>query len=263
MLFPSQILISYNEFCQAKGKSQIPCECFYCKLQFFRSKTQLRNNIKRGTNIYCSNKCSRKHNETRVIVKCSNCKKSFFLKAFYLKNKSHCCSRKCASEYSKRGVYINCDNCGCLVYKSPADYKKSSNKRFCSSSCNLIYQNTHKKYGIRRSKLELWIEKQLRTKYPFLQMEFNYKKVIGSELDIYFPTLNMAFELNGPIHYKPIFGKETLHRIQLNDENKIRKCNLANIDLHIMDCSLLKDFHENKTKPYLSYIEKQLDMKLT
>jgi len=44
--------------------------------------------------------------------------------------------------------------------------------------------------------------------YPDLVIHFNKKDAINSELDIYIPSLKLAFELNGIFHYEPIFGKE-------------------------------------------------------
>ena len=65
----------------------------------------------------------------------------------------------------------------------------------------------------------MWLEEQLTSLYPKLDIHFNRKDTIGSELDIYIPSLNLAVELNGIFHYEPIFGKDKLSKIKTNDAN--------------------------------------------
>ena len=76
---------------------------------------------------------------------------------------------------------------------------------FCNHSCAATYNITHKTVGTRRSKLEVWLESQLRELYPNLTLLPNDKTAINSELDFYFPELKLAFELNGIFHYEPIY----------------------------------------------------------
>ena len=38
-------------------------------------------------------------------------------------------------------------------------------------------------------------------------------EAINSELDVYVPSLNLAFELNGIFHYEPIYGEKKLNQI--------------------------------------------------
>ena len=91
---------------------------------------------------------------------------------------------------------------------------------FCSSTCSGTYNSAHKKFGTRRSKLEKWLEEKLIMSYPSLEFHFNRKDTIYAELDIYIPTLNLAFELNGIFHYEPIFGDKKLQSTQTNDKRK-------------------------------------------
>jgi len=127
---------------------------------------------------------------------------------------------------------------------------------FCSLSCSAIYNNKNKKHGTRRSKLEVWLEKQLILLYPNLDIHFNRKDTIGSELDIYIPSINLAIELNGIFHYEPIFGNDKLNQIQENDISKSKACIDNEIDLCIIDTSGQKYFKPKTSQKYLNIIIK-------
>ncbi len=156
---------------------------------------------------------------------------------------------------------VNCTNCGIEFEKLPSQIKRSVNN-YCSNSCNASYCNKNKTHGNRRSKLEKWLEEQLTLLYPNLPIDFNKKGVIGSELDIYVPSLNLAFELNGIFHYEPIYGINKLTQIQSNDVSKSLACHDAKIDLCIIDTSQQKYVKPSTSQKFLdiiiSIIEKRL-----
>ena len=135
-----------------------------------------------------------------------------------------------------------------------------SSNLFCSSSCAATWNNVHKSHGIRRSKLEEWIEKQLTTLYPNLDIHYNKTDTINAELDIYIPSLKLAFELNGIFHYEEIHGK--LSKIQKNDNRKFQKCIASKISLCIIDTSHQKRFTELSSKPFLDIITNIISKKL-
>jgi len=148
------------------------------------------------------------------------------------------CSHKCFSKKrSKEGsVEINCGFCNKLLIKQKNEVKKSkSGKVFCNRSCMGKYHNANKKHGSKRSKLELYIQNQLTNQYPNLEILYNDISAIGSELDIYIPSLCLAFELNGIFHYEPIFGEDKLSKTQTNDQRKFQACIENNIALCIID----------------------------
>lgn len=92
-------------------------------------------------------------------------------------------------------------------------------------------------------------------KYPELEILYNSKSAIDSELDIYIPAIKLAFELNGIFHYEPIFGEKKLDRIKQNDNNKFMKCQQANISLCTIDVSNLKYFKKkNNAQKYIDII---------
>jgi len=144
------------------------------------------------------------------------------------------CARTLRTE--KGTTKVSCANCNKIFITNNSYVKKSkSGNNFCSRSCAATYNNKNKSYGARRSKLELYIENKLKSEFPDLDFKSNDKSTIGSELDFYFPSLKLAIEINGPFHYKPIYGEEKFLQIQNNDKLKTSACIEANIKLVIVD----------------------------
>jgi hypothetical protein len=85
-------------------------------------------------------------------------------------------------------------------------------------------------------------------------------KTINSELDFYFPSLKFAIELNGIVHYKPIYGTDKLNSIKNNDANKLILCSNNKIDLMVIPTisSSLKVFEK-----YWNEIKHAIDTKIS
>ena len=165
-----------------------------------------------------------------INIKCLYCQEIFQrqkkLIVSDLKNRGHyptCCSVKCLMPYKKQFSYtlVNCKECN-IEFKKIRNQIIVSPNHFCSKSCAARYNNKHKTHGTRRSKLEAYIEQKLTEFYPNLEILYSNKTIIESELDIYIPSLKLAFELNGIFHYEPIFGDNKLNQIQNNDSNKFQ-----------------------------------------
>jgi len=171
------------------------------------------------------------------------------------------CTWKCRNEYKFTKKYVNCANCNIKFLKQLNQIKKSKNN-FCSRSCNATYNNTHKTTGNRRSKLEQYLEIELTKLYSNLDIQFNNKEIINSELDIYIPSLKLAFELNGIFHYEPIFGGDKLNQIQNNDQRKFQACLEQGIELCIIDTSRQINFKEKSSQKYLQIIFNIINFKL-
>lgn len=150
-------------------------------------------------------------------------------------------------------ITVICLHCGKEFKKNVGDIKKYPNN-FCSQSHAASYNNTHKTKGNRRSKLEIWLEKELTDLYPQLNIVYCDKETINSELDIYIPSLHLAFELNGIFHYEPIYGLKKLNQIQNNDNRKFAACLEKNISLCIIDSSKQERFTEKSSKQFLDII---------
>ena len=201
----------------------------------------------------------------KLLLQCVHCSKSFLLAKREILSainggKATCeyCSKKCKDKSSVTILEEHCTNCQTLFKIRPSQYKKSKN-HFCCKSCAAIYNNKHKTKGSTRSKLEVWLEKQLALLYPSLLIEFNSKTAIQSELDIYIPSLKLAFELNGVYHYEPIYGADKLKRTQVNDANKFQACITNHINLCLIDVSGQVYFKERTSKKYLDIIKQIID----
>jgi len=194
--------------------------------------------------------------------KCEECGSDFFplkrnIKYAILKglNQNRFCSKQCFGKNSKKEISLECSNCKKEVFKKRSQIKRSkSGNVFCSSSCAATFNNKNKTTGTRRSKIEIWIENELKKEYKF-EIIFNGKEVINSELDIYIPSLNIAFELNGIFHYNAIYGKDKLDNIKNNDNKKIKSCLEKKIELYVIDITGSKSFKPERDIKYLDIIK--------
>ena len=219
-------LYSEEEFISAKVNDKLPCRCIICNNIFYREKRVIYRSINKQkyyTNNYCSQKCFGINKNKKILVKCLNCNNEF---------------EKQNSEISK------------------------SSKHFCCKSCAATYNNKHKTKGNRRSKLEAYLENELIKLYSDLEIHFNRKDAINSELDIYIPLLKLAFELNGLFHYEPIFGDNKLNQITDNDNRKFQACFEQGIELCIIDTSQQKYFKIETSQKYLNIIRDVINMRV-
>ena len=220
-------LYTEEEYKKARVRDSLLCECYQCGKTFYKNK--------------------------REIVK--------VLKGL---TTGKYCSKECVAIGMTKITTLNCSNCNKEITKHLHEIKKSKTKRFfCDMSCAATYNNKHKTHGTRRSKLERWLETKLKTLYPNLNILYNQKGAVDSELDIYIPSLNLAFELNGIFHYEPIYGVDKLNQIQANDKSKTKACHDAKIDLCIIDVSKQKYFKGPTSKPYLKIITDIIDARLS
>lgn len=212
-------LYTETEFENAKSRGLLPLQCIHCEKTFYVQKRAIKDVAKPNrttTGCFCSHRCVRLHQHPAVSVVCHQCGKKF--------------------------------------QKQAARAKKDKN-HFCSHSCSAKYSNTHKTKGTRVSKLETWLSQQLPVLYPNLEFHFNRKDAINSEIDIYIPSLKLAFELNGIFHYEPIFSGEQLTKTQNNDNRKILACAEQGIELCIIDVSHQKYFKEQTSLQFLTIIQ--------
>ncbi|HQK63057.1 MAG TPA: hypothetical protein PLV67_05690 [Methanofastidiosum sp.] len=214
-------LFTEEKFKNAKSRDLLPCKCKSCDKIFYRAKNEILTHIKHKFKyIFCS----------------SNCSKTYIEK-----------------------TDIKCEQCGKEITIRKKSWIKRSKHHFCSQSCAAKYHNAHKTSGFRRSKLEKYLEAKLTELYPDIEILYNDRNTLdGLELDIYIPSLKLAFELNGVFHIIPVFGKEKLENTQNNDYLKLQKCQELNIVLCVIDISKEKRFTEKCGQKYLDIIKQVL-----
>src|SRR5690554_4724966 len=166
------------------------------------------------------------------------------------------CSHDCDCTSRKEKIPLTCTHCDKEFLKIPS---KVSKKNFCSKSCSASYNNKNKTSGTRRSRLEHYLQEVLEEKYPTLEILFNDKSVLGSELDIFIPSLRIAIELNGIYHYEPIHGYDKLFKIQKNDCEKKCLCDDKGIKLIEIDTRVQKRFSVNTSMQFVTLISNIID----
>lgn len=201
----------------------------------------------------------------KLALQCKQCNSIFYLTKHRIQDslnvnclsKGDFCSPICGNKYytQQHCFVVVCDQCG-LEFNKNLGQIKATKHNFCSHSCAATYSNTHKTTGTRRSKLEKWLEEQLTKLHPELKIDFNRTDAIEAELDIFFPSLKLAFELNGIFHYEPIYGADKLASTLKNDNRKILACAENGIELCIIDNSQMRNFKEKSAQKFLDIIEK-------
>lgn len=172
------------------------------------------------------------------------------LKSIKTRKENFFCNQMCAKTFSIKAKEVSCQTCGKSFVKQFTQIKLTKNN-FCSRSCSATYHNTHKTTGFRRSKLEKFLEEKISETFPNEECIYNNVEIINSELDIYFPKLKLAIQINGPLHYKPIYGDKKLARIIEIDELKRVICKAQNINLIEIDVSNDSYFNGTKNKRWL------------
>jgi hypothetical protein len=160
-------------------------------------------------------------------LKCKCCSIDFQHK---MKNALYC-SNSCKAKMKKKYEH-SCVGCNIVFLSTEKDSK------YCSNSCKSINLKlssyAHKAGGKSRSQIELFVEENLTKDFPHIKFVFNDKETIGSELDVYIPELKMAIEINGIIHYEPIYGQEKLTKVQNRDKQKMINCYNSGIELIVI-----------------------------
>jgi len=221
-----KLLISKETLNTYKSRDKLPLECEQCHQTFYRPKNDIQWAYKRKST-----------------------------------NSLRFCNRKCRGEWMRTKKVLNCKYCNTPILRFPGDIKRTQFS-FCSSSCSAKYWNVNKTWGTNRSKLEKWMEQRLIEKYPDLKILYNDRTSINAELDIYIPSLVIAFELNGIFHYEPIYGKEQMNKTITNDNRKFQACLEQGIELCIIDTYNAKYLKKERDQKFLNIITNLIDIKL-
>ena len=169
---------------------------------------------------------------------CDFCKIEFFKDTFDFKRTKHnFCSKKCFNKHDKltNSIITNCGLCKKKIRSIISRQQSSkSGEVFCSQSCAASYNNKLKRKS-RRSKIEAKFYNLLVKEFPQLNILPNDKTMLdGLEADIAIPSLKLAIEWNGIVHFKPIYGQQKLDNIQNKDARKLQIAINKNINLIVI-----------------------------
>ena len=207
-----------------------------------------------------------KGRNTPIPIKCLRCGITFYapkyrvlvtLKGSSVKSRGQLqyCGTRCSHLASKRARLVKCTNCGKQIEKFLSAITPNN---FCSRSCSCIYHNKNKTTGFRRSKGEIYLINKIKNDFPMIKILENSRNFLpsGLEIDILIIKNKIAIEVNGPIHYKPIFGNEKLYKTKLNDN--IKQKELINLGFLPIIIDTSKYIHINRLKPYLDDYYKKI-----
>ena len=243
-------------------------------------------------NIFCSQSCAGTFNNSqrspeKIELTCSFCQDTYLVLPHQMnfKTKNHFCSKTCRLLFQRKpkkniiprdkikrlypqvkkikffNIELVCEECDVIFSRRPRQsYKNKSGKFFCSRSCRMTYFNKHHHINngccSNKSFPEAFIFQQLTEKFKELHIIRNERRVLkcGYEIDIYFPDLKFGIEVNGPVHYMPIFGEEKLQHVQFKDSIKYQEMNDLGISFLVIDVSM-----SLSKKKMSAYLYKQLE----
>jgi len=190
---------------------------------------------------YCSRICYEQRKDGYLlggsfIVNCCYCNKEILkFRSEVKRTKAYYCNNKCSSihiwsnkEKIDSRIPVNCTNCDIEFLRFPW---MLSDHMFCGLRCSGLYSSQFTKRRD-QSKMEIFISQQIRESFSSLQLIENDRSLCkGLELDLFLPELNLAIEINGPVHYDPIYGEKYLESIQERDFRKNNICQTQNIEI--------------------------------
>jgi len=235
-----------------KRADYVSLQCKNCGKPFEVPKVKYNLNKDKDYDLYCSRECYDNHRveNSVTMIECDYCKKDFEIPVAYFKrslkiNPDHkfCCSKECqdnslvTNEYRYYTDYeVPCAYCGKKVIRKGHQIENTKNGvHFCCRKHKGRYMLLLTPNGVMRSQLEQKLEQHIKTFYN-IEAIFNDRTLChGYEVDIYFPKYKLAIEINGPCHYEPIYGLETLAEIQKKDKIKQRICVKHGVKLVVID----------------------------
>lgn len=203
-------------------------------------------------------------NKIGTLIKCQNCGKEFLKNNYEIKRTEqrklkHYCSIKCSNIGRIEIIKTTCGWCKKDIFKKPYEvYSSRSGKVFCCQSHSASYNNSIREKS-RRSKIEEKFYNLLKKEFPNLEIIPNDKTMLGGfEADIAIPSLKLAIEWNGIVHFKPIYGDKKLKIVQDRDALKRTIANRKDINLIVIPDLVSNNEILNKAFINVSEIIKEL-----
>lgn len=257
-----------NEYHSGGSKGEI----FYC-IKCHKEVLRRPSRIEKSGNVFCSRKCSGNYNvhknrwknhvkkiqikqPKQLFLGLRQCSKTKEIKFFKCKRVTIVC-------------LCNCAQCNKDLARTKSDLSDGHNKNklvFCSRSCRMTYQNINNPSTrfCNQSKPEKFLFNLIKTDFPLLDIEQNNRKLLPSklEIDILIPKFKLAIELNGPVHYFPIYGEDKLKNCQHKDIKKQQEIHDMGLSLLVLDISRLCSKKKTTiflTEYYISHIKPILE----
>ena len=108
------------------------------------------------------------------------------------------------------------------------------------------------------SKLEIYLLNQLLT--DGYRVDFHKEQTLSNtklQIDLFLPTLNVAIEVDGPSHFEPVWGDETLKRNKGYDSKKTGL--ILGKGLVLIRIKQMKDFSNARGKVIYNTLKQHLD----
>jgi hypothetical protein len=256
---------------EQKKKERLLFSCKQCGTQILKKQSEIRGQA----NIFCSHHCSARHQrgnafgpQMKLVCQFCSTLKPVNEKTYqkFLTTQEFFCQHDCkVNNYRKiskekntqlhhtelkKGDITNCPECQkefMIKERKPTKH----GKRYCSKSCRMRHFNLHYyTYAQSNSSYpENYLFSLLTAEFPNLNIQKNNRTFLqrGLELDIFIPQLNLAIEINGPVHYKPIFGEERLADVKQKDQIKILELRSKQVQLIVLNVSELTKLHAQQS----------------
>lgn len=281
------MLISLNELDNKRSCELIPLECYECHNTFHKEKHYVLSFLKRNAGgLFCSSKCSYKHYDKRILTECFLCHKEIKRSRGEFAEKNFC-SRKCTAMYygdlikkshppkppkikKERLPFftIPCSFCKKEIKRQQYQINRSKTKTFfCNKSCKTQYLHKFQIKHKPRSRAEKYLVSLIKKDFPSINLLENYRNLLSNnlEIDIYLPDYKLCIELNGPVHYFPIWGQEKLDCVHNKDIQKQIEITQLQLNLMVIDISKLNSNRKTINfldEYYISHIKPILDSKV-
>lgn len=257
-----------------------PKECAGCKKIFSPSSKDT---------IFCERKCYNANRRTKIITfSCKRCLKgatmslkeknenAFYRKGFcssVCKNGPEITCEETLKKYKVKTASFyetkNCDFCKKEFLRPKNKALSKHGKVFCNRSCSAKHFTGKTKISRpnHTSRAEVMTLDFITKDFPDLQIITNDRSVLpsGLELDLFFPDIKFAIELNGPTHYMPIYGEKALEHTKFKDSKKFAEAHALKISLLVVDISKCKSKVQTikfVTNYYLEVLKPLLELKI-